>query len=168
MKKLILIISLLSFICLKGEEDKSKYILDNLKIEPIDAKNNGIGLNITYLIGSDKKTYPRDRINIITKSSKKREDISYELKNEDIKNTFITIKKLGTTENDVKINTIEKEKRKIKNKNNTKNILGILNDYGKKMQKKYGSINKDFLIVQEDINKKDNIVIIFGGDNGRR
>lgn len=36
------------------------------------------------------------------------------------------------------------------------------------MQKKYGSINKDFLIVQEDINKKDNIVIIFGGDNGRR
>ena len=57
MKKLILIISLLSFICLKGEEDKSKYILDNLKIEPIDAKNNGIGLNITYLIGSDTVSY---------------------------------------------------------------------------------------------------------------
>lgn len=125
---------------------------------------NSIGLNITYFWGEGKnKQNTQDKISIINFSNKpitRKSNINYELKSssEQIKRTVNAINETINIGN-VKVKAGNSDKNKLKS--NT--VIPILNSYGVMLQKKYGKLDKNKLLVQENSVKTYKIVITFNG-----
>ncbi|WP_288847214.1 hypothetical protein [uncultured Sneathia sp.] len=125
---------------------------------------NSIGLNITYFWGEgNNKQNTQDRISIINFSNKpisRKSNINYELKSssEQIKRTVNAINETINIGN-VKVKAGNSDKNKTKS--NT--VIPILNSYGVMLQKKYGKLDKNKLLVQENSVKTYKIVITFNG-----
>lgn len=186
MKKTFLILIFLVAICNLANNDsnssESKFSLtkkDNLSIDAVykrefkpdidDLKTyfkngNTIGLNFTYFIGdSDKNKGMPNKIyvaNLVSNNSNlNKKEIEYELKNRELKTVVHKINDIINV-NNIKVNVVKTEDLK---KEKVGKLLVLLNKYGKDLQKKYGQINKNKIVIKENENKKDKIVITFDG-----
>lgn len=125
---------------------------------------NSIGLNITYFLGEgNNKQNTQDKISIINFSNKpisRKSNINYELKSssEQIKRTVNAINETINIGN-VKVKAGNSDKNKTK----SNKVIPILNSYGVMLQKKYGKLDKNKLLVQENSVKTYKIVITFNG-----
>ena len=111
----------------------------------------------------NNKQNTQDRISIINFSNKpisRKSNINYELKSssEQIKRTVNAINETINIGN-VKVKAGNSDKNKPKS--NT--VIPILNSYGVMLQKKYGKLDKNKLLVQENSVKTYKIVITFNG-----
>ncbi len=184
MKRIFLMLSFLVAICNLANNDanlsESKFSItkkDNLSIDAIykrefkpdidDLKTyfkngNTIGLNFTYFIGDSKKNKGMPNkiyvANLVTNNSNlNRKEIQYELKNQELKTVVHKINDIINV-NNIKVNIGNTETYK---KDKVSKTLVLLNRYGKDLQKKYGQISKDKIVIKENENKKDKIVITF-------